>query len=199
MTAVSYLKHQGVTKSFSCNLITLKIMKFREEHSLWIWPSFIPGKNNAAADFYGRNFSDDTEWCLNDELFQGLCGKWFVPVIDLFASSRNFKLEKYCSWGPDPGATFIDAFTLYWSPFKSVYLFPPFRLLGRCLQKLQVERVPAIIVAPQWWGQTWSTTLHKIAEDIWFIAPMEGNLYQKRFQVRKGPGFERTPLWLVRC
>lgn len=199
VTAVAYLKHQGGTKSDSCNRITLKIMKFCEDRSLWIWPSFIPGKSNAAADFYSRNFSVDTEWCLGDELFQGLCDRWFTPEIDLFASSRNFKLPRYCSWGPDPHAEFIDAFTLDWSQFKSIYLFPPFRLLGRCLQKLRIERVPAIIVAPQWWGQIWSTVLHQMAEEIWFIAPMTGNLYQKEVRDHKGKSLEKIPLWLVRC
>lgn len=59
VTAVSYLKHQGGTKSLPCNVITLKIKQFCEGCSLWVWPSFIPGKNNGAADFCSRNFSDD--------------------------------------------------------------------------------------------------------------------------------------------
>lgn len=188
VTAVAYFRHQRGTKSDPCNKI-----------ALWIWPSFIPGKSNAAADFYSIKFSVDMEWCIGDELFQGLCCRWFTPEIDLFASSRNHKLSRYCSWGPDPQAAFIDPFTLDWSQFKSIYLFPPFRLLGRCLQKLQVEKVLAIVVVLQWWGQTWSTVLHQMAKDVWFIAPMEGNLYQRSPQVQKGLGLKKIPLWLVRC
>lgn len=118
---------------------------------------------------------------------RGICQRWFTPEVDLFASNRNNKVLNYVSWEPDPQAQFIDAFTVDWRMFKSIYLFPPFRLLGRGLQKLQLEQVPVIIVAPQWWGQTWASTLHQMAGDIWYISPMEGNLYQKSFWSPKGP------------
>ena len=34
--------------------------------------------------------------------------------IDLFASYLNYKMKPYVSWGPDPYATYVDAFSIPW-------------------------------------------------------------------------------------
>lgn len=49
----------------------------------------------------------------------------FKPRIDLFASRLNRQFPIYCSFKPDPDASYIDAFTLSWSD-KNFYCFPPF-------------------------------------------------------------------------
>ena len=70
--------------------------------------------------------------------------------IDLFASKLNFQIKKSCAWKPEPLASFIDAFTLNWNDFNSVYIFPPFSLLGSCVQKIRMEKAKGIVIAPLW-------------------------------------------------
>ncbi|PJE77496.1 hypothetical protein CI610_03579 [invertebrate metagenome] len=80
---------------------------------------------------------------------------FFKPDIDLFATRLNFKLSRYVSWNHDPGSEAVDAFTVSWAGF-SPYLFPPFCLILRVLQKVQHDCVDkAIIVVPNWSTQPW--------------------------------------------
>ena len=72
-----------------------------------------------------------------------------TPDIDLFATRLNTQLSTYSSWKPDPGCKFIDAFTVSWSSLFS-YIFAPFSLLGRVVQKLLRDRAESIVIAPIW-------------------------------------------------
>ena len=72
----------------------------------------------------------------------------------MFASRLNHQLPKYFAWHPDPGAVAIDAFTQVWS-FSNAYVFPPFSLINRILQKLQEDKTSITLIAPLWPGQVW--------------------------------------------
>ena len=50
--------------------------------------------------------------------------------------------------------TQIDAFTFNWSNYK-VYLFPPFSLINKVLQKIRVDKATALCVFPRWTTQAW--------------------------------------------
>ena len=55
----------------------------------------------------------------------------FKPQIDLFASRLNRQFPIYCSFKPDPDASYIDASTLLWSdkhfpPSKNLPSLPAF-------------------------------------------------------------------------
>ena len=176
-TTVAYLSHGGGTKSTNCNQIAKDIWKWAESRKIWLTASYLPGILNTQADFESRCFSEDTEWELNDNIFEEICSKWGVPDIDLFASRLNNKVATYASWGPDPHSLFVDAFTQNWSTFNCVYIFPPFRLLTRSLQKIKLERAKAIVVAPDWLGQPWATPLHIAARDCIRFPRRQGNLH----------------------
>ena len=176
-TTVAYINHGGGTKSTLCNQITKDIWKWCETKNVWIIAGYVPGKLNIEADYESRHFSEDTEWELSDYIFRSICDKWGVPEIDLFASRLNNKVPLYASWGPDPDSLFVNAFTEDWSAFKCVYIFPPFRLLIRALQKVKKEAVRAIIVAPDWMGQPWTSPLRRAAKEIMKFPRREGNLH----------------------
>ena len=74
--------------------------------------------------------------------------------VDLFATSLNHQLPYYISWRPDPFALSTDAFQGKWAGFLG-YAFPPFALVGKCLQKVRREKASLLIVAPVWPSQTW--------------------------------------------
>ena len=78
-----------------------------------------------------------------------------MPDIDLFEPRLNKQLDNYISWFPDPNALTSDAFSVCWSVY-SPYIFPPFSLVGRILQKIEEDKVrKAILVNPMWVTQTW--------------------------------------------
>ena len=62
-----------------------------------------------------------------------------------FVTRINTQLSEYFSRRPDTEAKFIDTFTVNWLPCLG-YLFSPFNLLPRVLQKIQVEQVEVLIV-----------------------------------------------------
>ncbi|KAK3889264.1 hypothetical protein Pcinc_006829 [Petrolisthes cinctipes] len=77
---------------------------------------------------------------------QVLCVTFGTPDIDLFASRLNKQIKRICSWKPDPEAEHFDAFTINWAQFELIYMFPPFSLISRCLQKMRAEEAMGWLV-----------------------------------------------------
>ncbi|XP_066941107.1 uncharacterized protein [Macrobrachium rosenbergii] len=80
-------------------------------HSVELSARYIPGKRNVMADKLSlQNQVIGTEWPLHSEVTERLFDLWGRPVIDLFATQHNRKLQVFCSVMPDPWATAEDAF-----------------------------------------------------------------------------------------
>lgn len=158
-TAMTYVNEMGGTKSLTCNDIAIQIWDWCLTSNAWITCSHIPGKENTLADMASRLVNDRHEWKLDPRIFQQLCKVFGTPTIDLFASRINNQVPSYCSWRPDPGAMHVDAFSLNWARFKLSYIFPPFSLIARCLQKLKAEGARVWMVVPLWQSQPWMGTL----------------------------------------
>ena len=69
------------------------------------------------------------------------------------------QLTCYCFWTLDPGAAHLDAVLVNWPRFKLSYIFPPFALMARCLQKLKAEGASVWMIVPLWLSQPWMGTL----------------------------------------
>ena len=69
--------------------------------------------------------------------------------VDLFASRVNNQLEKYVAWQPDPGACQIEAFSLDLNEF-SPFCFPPFCLIPRILQRLELTEAECTLIVTLW-------------------------------------------------
>ena len=124
-TALAYVKHMGGVKSRTCNFWARVIWDWCEERDIWLSIAHLPGVLNVVADYKSRHFVDNTEWQLNDKIWNKICKIFGTPEVDLFASRLNAKLEKFVVWGPDPEAYRIDAFTFDWNE-GFYYIFPPF-------------------------------------------------------------------------
>lgn len=94
--------------------------------------------------------------------FNKLVDKWGQPAVDMFASRLNYKVRNYVAWKPDPSVSAIDAFTIDWANYDLIYCFPPFSLIGKVLQKIQVCQATAIVVVPRWRTQFWYPKLMKM-------------------------------------
>lgn len=165
-TAVHYINNMGGIKSSDCNQISVNIWNWCIEQGIWITCSHIAGSENVQADEASRKFNDQLEWKLNETIFQNICKRWGRLDIDLFASRLNAQLPNYCSWKPDPGCSYVDAFTINWNTVGNVYLFPPFSLMGRCLQKIREEKAIGVVIAPLWPTQPWFAQLMEMLVDV---------------------------------
>ncbi|XP_045137462.1 uncharacterized protein LOC123519890 [Portunus trituberculatus] len=169
-TAMTYINEMGGTKSLTCNNIATAIWDWCLANNAWITCSFIPGKDNVRADLASRHKNERHEWQLNVSIFRVLCHVFGTPTIDLFASRLNKQVPLFCSWRPDPEAAYFDAFSIKWSMFPLCYMFPPFSLISRCLQKLRAEQVEGWMVVPLWLSQPWmGMLLHMLVDHPWLI------------------------------
>lgn len=172
-TAVCYINEMGGTKSIKCNQVAQKLWEWCIDRDIWVSAGHIPGVSNVTADRASRNFNDRTEWKLDSRIFHAMLNDLGVsPDIDLFASRLNFQIQKYVSWQPDPDAICSDAFSLTWSDF-SVYLFPPFCLINRCVQKVIADKARGVIITPLWPTQSWFTPLMHILTHPPLLLPIK--------------------------
>ena len=63
---------------------------------------------------------------------------WYIPELDLFATSHNHKLPAFVSLVPDPKAVAVDSLSI---PDRGdrqwVYTYPPTALMQRVLHKFE--------------------------------------------------------------
>ena len=75
----------------------------------------IPGRVNVLVDSLSRSLAPvNTEWELQQPVFQSIVLHWRNPKIDLFATSLNFKVTTFVSPVPDPRVYAVDAMSLSW-------------------------------------------------------------------------------------
>ena len=153
--AVFYIKNFGGMCSIQMDNLAGDIWQWCLDRNIYISASHLSGAENFTADFLSRNFSDSTEWMLKKDIFDRICKQIFMPDIDLFASRLNKQLEKFVSWYPEPGCFMTDAFSFSWHDY-SPYIFPPFSLIGRVVNKVIDDKVDrAILITPFWRSQSW--------------------------------------------
>jgi hypothetical protein len=158
VTAVAYIRNMGGIRSSLCDKIACDLWSWCVDKKIWLSATHIPGEQNNEADHESRTQLGDTEWELNSEVFQTLVNEWGTPEIDLFASRINHKVSKYVSWKPDPHAMQIDAFTMSWNG-PLMYIFAPFSLNGRVLQKIEEDVCEALLIVPLWPTAAWYSIL----------------------------------------
>ena len=153
MTALSYIIKMGGKNNQQMNKISKQIWEFMMSRKCKLTAEYIPSKLNIEADEESR-LNDSSEWKLDPQLFKEICKRLGNPEIDLFASLATHQIPKYISWKPDPKAIAVNAFQTSWA-HKFPYAFPPFKLIGRTINKVQHHHISAIIITPVWHTATW--------------------------------------------
>ena len=194
--AVAYLNHQGGMHSVYCDKLAHSIWAFCQQRNLWVTAAHLPGQLNTLADAKSRIFDDKTEWKLNAQVFQEIVNNFITPEIDLFASRMNHQFKPYVSWFPDPGAKFIDAFTLNWAN-NVFYAFPPFSIVAQVLRKIEFDGAKGILVVPNWATQIWLPLLRRLL----LAPPMPLKWHQDLVELpfRQGPHPLGKKLNLMAC
>ena len=162
-TTVAHINHKGSVKCEAHKLI----------RELWLWcldndnfvvATFLPGALNKEADYQSRIDRHQIEWKLNEKVFDKIMRKFGPCDVDLFASRVNNQLACYVSWEPDPYAWAIDSFTLDWSCCIG-FIFPPFALILKVLQKIEHDEAVGVLVVPLWTSQAWFPKLLRLLID----------------------------------
>ena len=185
-TAVSCLNRFGTCHSSFLNSISRRIWLWCMKRKIWISAEYIQGKQNIIADSFSRKFKENTEWMLDSGTFLHLCKVFFTPDVDLFASRLNKRVNTFVSWQPDPDALATNAFSLNWSEFCS-YIFPPFCLISRIIQKLLHDQGEAIVIVPLWQTQPWYPRLLEMLIDFPVLLLNANSLLSLPFSDRSHP------------
>ena len=93
------------------------------------------------------------DWSLREEVARKVFYRFGTPDIDLMASQRSRKVPRFMSWNrEDTEAEALDSMSLAvrWDTWELPYLFPPFSLIGKCLQKIREQEVKKIIMILPW-------------------------------------------------
>lgn len=154
--AVAYINNFG-GKIESLHKLSKEIWLWCITRQIWLSAAHVAGKENIIADKLSRKLNEDMEWKLNPTIFKEIELKYGEVIVDLFASRYNCQKQCYVSFLPDKNAMAIDAFSLNWNNInKLIYMFPPFSLLGKVVQKIHTDKVEtALVVAPVWRTQVW--------------------------------------------
>lgn len=175
-TAVAYINKMGGTRSPHLNSLALEIAQWCESRKINLYAVHVPGILNVLADQESRRAHDSGDWMLSRSLFSIVQNRWELDT-DLFATSWNAQLPKFVSWKPQPGCWRTNAFSFSWKEVKG-YAFPPFRLIGQCLSKVQRDQTELILICPYWPTQPWFPLLLELTSDIPLVLRPSPSLLQ---------------------
>ena len=153
-TVVSYINKQGGTRSLTLLRLTVDLFLWLESQNIIVRARHIPGCLNVIADHLSRpNQPIPTEWSLHPEIVERIFRG--TPEVDMFATLSNSHLPRFMSPIPEPRALAVDALSQDWQG-RSMYMFPPFPLLSKVMQKLRSTQVAEVILVAPWWpSQSW--------------------------------------------
>ena len=120
-TAVCYINKGGGTRSKRLTDLAELLIAWCEHRNIAIIAVHVAGKLNVIADEESRSKWDSSDWKLSSKIFLSLHSIWPMDV-DLCAASWNAQLQRFVSWGPQPGSWATNCFSLNWSEFAG---YPP--------------------------------------------------------------------------
>ena len=148
-TAVAYINHLLGTRSLELSSIVVKMWAWCLERNMFLLALYVPGIINKIADLLSRLKLESTEWMLSPRIFKQIVYVYRMPALDMFASTLNHQVPKCFSWTLDPQAVGIDVFSVNWKK-GLLYMFPPFSLIQKCLQKIIEDKATVLLITPVW-------------------------------------------------
>jgi ribonuclease HI len=142
----------------------LRLFDILDQHALRLRVSYIPGKENVAADALSRQ-TDASDYAMDEEVFLSVLEEMGISVgIDLFATAGNRKSRRFYSWRPARGSLGTDALAQSWKGEEDMYAFPPTVLIPKILKKLREEGGRMLIITPAWAAAAWMRELEEMTE-----------------------------------
>ena len=200
-TVVSYINKQGGTRSTSLLRLTVDLFLWLESQDIVVRARHIPGCLNVIADHLSRpNQPIPTEWSLHPEIVNRIFRVWGTPEVDMFATLSNSHLPRFMSPVPEPRALAVDALSQDWQG-RSMYMFPPFPLLSKVVQKLRSTQVAEVILVAPWWpSQPWFPHLLRLCVEHPLFLPYRQDLLSQQDQkyISDGKSFH-LHVWRLSC
>lgn len=166
MTTVSHIRKQGGTVSPRLSSIAEEIWNLAIANDVNIQIRWIPGKDNVDADRLSRLGHDRNDWKLNPREFRKLSKEWGPFTIDLFATRVNKQVERFYSWGPEPGSSAIDALAQPWKN-ENAWANPPWSLIPKIIRKIRNEKACSLtMITPDWPSASWYPVLRDLTSDF---------------------------------
>ena len=110
------------------------------------------------------------DWSLSSRMFRNIVQRYGSPDVDLMASNASRKTPFFYSWSrEDTEALALDSLSqdINWAGWELPYLFPPFSLIGPCLNKIRDQEVSRVVlVLPYWPGKPWFSIMQEMLIDI---------------------------------
>ena len=123
ITAITYINHKGGTQSRTLSDQAIELWEWWLVRKITLHAEHIPGQKNVEVDAESWRALDQSDWMLNQEIFQALETKWGPFDVDLFAARHNKQLRRFFSFRPDPEAEAVDALAQPWTNIRP-YAFP---------------------------------------------------------------------------
>ena len=161
MTAVSFINRMGGTRSKPLCLAAMYLWETVLSRGGWLKAVWVPREENQLSDLLSKSALQTWDFSLDKDVAAGLWTRWFLPTVDTFASKACHLLPQYYSWHPDQNSQTRDALSVRCWPDR-VYCFPPVPMISLVLQKIQSDRVTAIIIVPGWKSALWWDMLNKM-------------------------------------
>ena len=135
--------------------LTVDLSLWLEAQNITVRARHIPGLNMISDHLSRPNQPIPTEWSLHPEIVKRIFRLWGTPEVDMFATVSNSHLPRFMSPLPEPRAQAVDALSQDWQG-RSVYMFPPFPLLNKVIQKLRSTKAAEVVLIAPWWpSQSW--------------------------------------------
>ncbi|KAH7822459.1 uncharacterized protein MONOS_15664 [Monocercomonoides exilis] len=161
---------------------TLKrIWTLKEKLKIVLRAVHLPGLRNTRADALSRLERAGDYSIADSELKEILSVLQVTPTLDAFAAQHNHKVDRWCGIGSPLGE---DGLAYPWKN-ECVLAHPPVPLIPMTIRKAQKERVPVVLLLPNWKGQNWDVLLEKTPHRTFEWRSL-------RTVLRKGPSMAST-------
>lgn len=200
-TTVAYINRQGGVHSAALLVMAENLWSWASEHLQSLRALHIPGLENGGADLMSRGGPLDDEWRLQPEVVQQIWTRFGKATVDLFANRSNTHCPLWFSLRPqDRPPLGVDAFAHAPWPRGLLYAFPPLHLIPQLLERVRVERLRVILVAPDRRSAPWYAVLTLMAvTPPWPIPQFRGALSQEADAIQALPTLgQPLQAWLLR-
>ncbi|KAH7829061.1 putative Reverse transcriptase (RNA-dependent DNA polymerase) [Monocercomonoides exilis] len=161
---------------------TLKrIWTLKEKLKIVLRAVHLPGLRNTRTDALSRLERAGDYSIADSELKEILSVLQVTPTLDAFAAQHNHKVYRWCGIGSPLGE---EGLAYPWKN-ECVLAHPPVPLIPMTIRKAQKEKVPVVLLLPNWKWQNWDVLLEKTPHRTFEWRSL-------RTVLRKGPSMAST-------
>ena len=198
-SVVAYINKQGGTHSHLLLRLVVDLFLWLQTQDITLRARHIPGCLNVIADRLSRlNHPIMTELSPHPEVMNLIFRLWGTPKLYMFATVHNTHLPQFMSPGQEPLVLAIDTLSQDWQG-RSMYMFPPFPLLNKVIQKLRTTQTGEVILIAPWWpSQPWFPHLLRLSVEYPRFFQYRRDLLSQQGYILSGKSYH-LHTWRLSC